>query len=83
MPLYLIKVRERGRLLSDNGHTDEFGDLEAARTHVVEGARQALSDTVRKGKAASFDAEIQIQDQHGQTLLVVPCGRVVGTPTQS
>jgi hypothetical protein len=83
MPLYLIKVRERGQLLLDNGHTDEFADLEAARTYAVEGARQALSDAVRKGKAASFAAQIEIQDQHGQTLLVVPCGRVVGTFTQS
>ena len=83
MPLYLIKVRERGQLLSDNGHTDEFADLEAAGSHAAEGARQALSDAVRKGKAASFDAQIEIQDQHGQTLLLVPCGRVVGTPTQS
>ena len=83
MPLYLIKVRERGQLLSDNGPTEEFADLETARTHAVEGARQALSDAVRKGKAASFDAQIEIQDQHGQTLLLVPCGRVVGTPTQS
>ena len=47
MPLYLIKVRERGQLLSDNGHTDEFADLEAAGSHAASGSPELFSAWLR------------------------------------
>jgi Domain of unknown function (DUF6894) len=52
------------------------------RAVVLESAREVLSQEVLKGTAASLDIQIEVEDERGQRLLVVPVGRVVDTVSQ-
>ena len=82
MPRYFVRVKVNGKLLPDDGPPEEFPDLEAVRAVVLESAREVLSQEVLKGTAASLDIQIEVEDERGQRLLVVPVGRVVDTVSQ-
>ncbi len=82
MPRYFVRVKVNGKLLADDGPPEEFPDLEAVRAVVLESAREVLSQKVLKGTAASLDIQIEVEDERGQRLLVVPVGRVVDTVSQ-
>jgi len=82
MPRYFVRVKVNGKLLSDDGPPDEFPDLEAVRAVVLESAREVLSQEVLKGTAADLDIQIEVEDEKGQRLLVMPVGRVVDTVSQ-
>ena len=83
MPRYFVRVKENGKLLpDDDGPPEEFPDLEAVRAVVLESAREVLSQEVLKGTAASLDIQIEVEDERGQRLLVMPVGRVVDTVSQ-
>ena len=82
MPRYFVRVKVNGKLLRDDDPPEEFPDLEAVRTVVLESAREVLSQAVLKGTAASLDIQIEVEDERGQRLLVVPVGRVVDTVSQ-
>ncbi len=82
MPRYFVRVKVNGKLLPDDDPPEEFPDLEAVRTVVLESAREVLSQAVLKGTAASLDIQIEVEDERGQRLLVVPVGRVVDTVSQ-
>ena len=83
MPRYFVRVKENGKLLPDDDPPEEFPDLEAVRTVVLESAREVLSQKVLKGTAASLDIQIEVEDEKGQRLLVMPVGRVVDTGSQA
>ena len=82
MPRYFVRVKENGKLLPDDDPPEEFRDLEAVRAVVLESAREVLSQAVLKGTAASLDIQIEVEDERGQRLLVVPVDRVVDTVSQ-
>ena len=82
MPRYFVRVKVNGKLLPDDDPPEEFPDLEAVRAVVLESAREVLSQEVLKGTAASLDIQIEVEDERGQRLLVVPVGRVVDTVSQ-
>ena len=82
MPRYFVRVKVNGKLLPDDGFPEEFPDLEAVRAVVLESAREVLSQEVLKGTAASLDIQIEVEDERGQRLLVMPVGRVVDTVSQ-
>ena len=82
MPRYFVRVKVNGKLLPDDGPPEEFPDLEAVQAVVLESAREVLSQEVLKGTAASLDIQIEVEDERGQRLLVMPIGRVVDTVSQ-
>jgi hypothetical protein len=82
MPRYFVRVKVNGKLLPDDDPPEEFSDLEAVRAVVLESAREVLSQEVLKGTAASLDIQIEVEDERGQRVLVVPVGRVVDTVSQ-
>ena len=82
MPRYFVRVKVNGKLLPDDDPPEEFPDLEAVRAVVLESAREVLSQEVLKGTAASLDIQIEVEDERGHRLLVVPVGRVVDTVSQ-
>ena len=82
MPRYFVRVKVNGKLLPDDEPPEEFPDLEAVRAVVLESAREVLSQEVLKGTAASLDIQIEVEDEKGQRVLVVPVGRVVDTVSQ-
>ena len=82
MPRYFVRVKVNGKLLPDDEPPEEFPDLEAVRAVVLESAREVLSQKVLKGTAASLDIQIEVEDERGQRLLVMPVGRVVDTVSQ-
>ncbi len=82
MPRYFVRVKVNGKLLPDDDPPEEFPDLEAVRAVVLESAREVLSQEVLKGTAASLDIQIEVEDEKGQRLLVMPVGRVVDTVSQ-
>lgn len=79
---YVIKVRRNGELTADEDTSLEHADLRTAWASAIDRARHTLSDAVLQGVAASLDARVEIQNEHEETILVVPCGRVVETHTQ-
>ncbi len=82
MPRYFVRVKVNGKLLPDDDPPEEFPDLEAVRAVVLESAREVLSQEVLKGTAASLDIQIEVEDERGQRVLVMPVGRVVDTVSQ-
>ena len=54
MPRYFVRVKVNGKLLADYDPPEEFPDLEAVRTVVLESAREVLREPRRSG--AQVDA---------------------------
>ncbi len=82
MARFFFNVRLDTKSIRDEDGQD-FADPEAARVEAIEGARDILADAVRTGRAASLDIQIEVIDESGATVLIMPVGRVTGTPTQS
>jgi hypothetical protein len=78
---FYFHVRDGDVLLRDE-EGEELADLESARTHAVEGARDILSEAAQSGKAASINLKLEVADELGHTILVVPVGHAAGTDTQ-
>jgi hypothetical protein len=74
MPRFYFHVFNDETALDDEG--TELPDLEAARTHAVEGARSLMSDTLRKGRI-DLSHHIAIQNQQGELLLDVRFGDAI------
>jgi Domain of unknown function (DUF6894) len=82
MPLYLVRVRDGGALLPDDGEAQEFATLDDVRREAIESARQILSEAALNGTAASLDVQIEVMNEQGNMVMTVPVGRAVGTETQ-
>ena len=81
MPNYFFRVIRDGEMLPDDDELTEYTDLEAARSHAVEGARGILTQAVLSGTAADLNVQIEVQDERGAPLLSVNAGRVVDADT--
>ena len=82
MPRYFFHVRDGSALLNDL-EGEDLATFEAAQEEAMEVARDILRDAVYCGMAASLNKQIEVMDESGMTILVVPVGRVTGTPTQT
>jgi hypothetical protein len=82
MALYFLRLRDGDELLPDDGEGQEFATLEEVRCEAIAGARDVLSAAVMSGKAGSLNMQIEVQDEAGGTVIIVPVGRVVGTESQ-
>jgi hypothetical protein len=56
--------------------------LDRARACATESAREILSEAALIGKAASLNLEIELADETGHKILVIPVGHASGTETQ-
>jgi hypothetical protein len=83
MARYFLRLRDGDELLPDDGEDQEFATLEEVRCEAIAGARDVLSAAVLSGKAGSLNLQIEVQDEAGKTVIVVPVGRVVGTESQT
>ncbi len=83
MPRYFLHLRDGDTLLPDDGNGQEFANTEAVRFEAIESARQLLSEAARSGKAGSLNQQIEVLDEHGQTVVTIPVGHAAGTETQT
>jgi hypothetical protein len=82
MPRYFFHVRD-GSVLIDDPDGEDMATFEAVQEEAMEGARDILREAVHAGMAASLNKQIEVVDESGATVLVVPVGHVTGTPTQT
>jgi hypothetical protein len=83
MARYFFRVRDGDILLADDGEGQEFPNLEAARLEAIEGARDILSEAVLSGTAGSLRQQIEVTDESGRTVLIVPIGHATDTESQA
>jgi hypothetical protein len=81
MVRYYFHVRDGSVLLLDE-EGEDMPDLDTARDHAIECAREILSEAALSGTAASLDLQIEVADQLGPTGVVVPVGHSEGTDSQ-
>lgn len=79
MVRYYFHVRDGSVLLLDN-EGEDVPDLDTARAHAIECAREFLSEAALSG--TSLDLKIEVADELGLTGLVVPVGHAEGTDSQ-
>jgi|RifCSP13_3_1023840.scaffolds.fasta_scaffold76056_1 hypothetical protein len=83
MARYFFHVRDGDTLARDDEEGEELPNLEAVRLVAIAGARELLSDAARSGKAGSLRQQIEVADESGQTVLIMPVGHGVGTESQT
>jgi hypothetical protein len=83
MTRYFLRLRDGDTLFPDDGESQDFATIEEIRREANESARQILSEAARNGKAGSLRQQIEVSDEAGKTILIVPVGHVVGTECQS
>jgi hypothetical protein len=84
IPRFLFHIRDHETLHRDQGgEALELQDAEAAKLEALKGARDILREAVFNGKAGSLCMQIEVENEAGEIVAVVPVGHVVGTPTQS
>ena len=82
MSLFFFHLRYGSELrLAEDGH--ELPSLHAVRHEAVESARELLSDAARRGKAGSLNLQIEVMDESGRTVLIMPVGHATGTESQN
>jgi hypothetical protein len=82
MAHFFLRVRDGDALVPDDGEGQEFATPDAVRAEAIESARHLLSAAVLNGTAATLNLQIEVADERGKTVLIVPVGRAVGTETQ-
>jgi hypothetical protein len=83
MPRYFFHLRDGAALLEDDGESQDFANLEAARLEAIEGARQILSEAALSGRAGSLHQQIEVVDEAGRTVVIMPIGHATGTESQT
>jgi uncharacterized protein DUF6894 len=83
MPRYFFHLRDGDTLLEDDGEGQDFASLEAVRLEAIEGARQILSEAALSGRAASLHQQIEVTDETGRTVVIMPIGRATDTESQT
>jgi hypothetical protein len=82
MPKFFSRVICDGVAVRDDGEAEEFPDLAATKRNAIKGAREILSSAVLVGRGGTLDVHIEVQDEAGQSLFIVRCGRVVDADSQ-
>ena len=76
-------LRDGATLHRDDEEGEELRDLEAVRRYAIESARELLSEAALSGKAGSLRQQIEVLDEGGRTILIMPVGHATGTETQT
>jgi hypothetical protein len=71
MTVYFLHVRDGYRLISDPEGC-VFRDLESARSEAIESAREFMAEGQLRDGRIGLDRSIEIWDEAGARLLVVP-----------
>jgi hypothetical protein len=71
MPQYFFNVRTGPYIVEDHEGSD-LADLEAARQEAILDARSAMSTAIQQGRDISRRATIEICDDKGRILMLVP-----------
>ena len=83
MARYFFHVRDGDALIRDDEEGEELLNRKAVRLAAIVGARELLSDAVRCGKAGSLRQQIEVVDDSGRTVLIMPVGHATGTESQT
>ena len=82
MARYFFHVRDGDTLLKDDEECQEFPNLEAVRREAIQAAREILSQAALRGTAGSLNLQIEVVDQSGRTVLIMPVGHATAPDTQ-
>jgi hypothetical protein len=83
MPRYWFNVRDGDELFLDDEEGCDLPNLQAVRIDAVEAAQQILSAAASTGTAASLRMQIEVVDEAGDTILIMPVGHATGTDSQT
>lgn len=83
MPRYWFNVRDGNELLLDDQEGCVLPDLEAVKTDAVWAARQILCAAALRGTAGRLRVQIEVVDEAGRTVLIMPVGHAVGSSSQT
>lgn len=70
MPHYRLNLFNDVDVLDDEGY--ELADLAEAKEKAISGARGLISEHVRLGRPINLDHRMEIADDHGKVLAVIP-----------
>ncbi len=83
VPHFWFNVRDGDELILDDEAGCEFANLEAVKTDAIQAARQILDAATSRGTADRLRVQIEIVDEAGRTVLIMPVGYAVGTDSQT
>jgi hypothetical protein len=83
MPRYWFNVRDGNDLLLDDAEGCQLPNLKAVRRDAVLAARQILCAAALTGVAASLRVQIEVVDEAGRTVLIMPVGHANGSESQT
>jgi hypothetical protein len=82
MDRYFFHLRDGATIDSDEDGK-ELPNLEAARAHAIQCARELLSEAALSGKAGSLNQQIEVTDKSGRTVLIMPIGHATDVDSQA
>ena len=74
MPLYFFHIRDAEGVIPDEEGSD-LPDEKAARAEALSSIRDLMADAVKRGHL-NFDRQLDVTDDKGTLLFVVPFGQV-------
>ena len=77
MPRYWFNVRNGNDLLLDDAEGCQLPNLKAVKKEAVLAARQILCAAALTGVAASLQVQIEVVDEAGKTVLIMPVGHAI------
>ena len=80
MPLFFFHIYDDLHLLDEEGI--EMADASAARFAAVAGARDMMSEQIKKGRL-SLHHRIEVEDEGGDNILILPFGDAVVIETEA
>ena len=83
MPRYWFNVRDGNDLLLDDAEGCQLANLKAVKKDAVLAARQILCAAALTGVAASLQVQIEVVDEAGETVLIMPVGHATGSESQT
>jgi len=83
MPRYWFNVRDGNDLLLDDAEGCQLPNLLAVKKDAVLAARQILCAAALTGVAASLQVQIEVVDEAGETVLIMPVGHATGSESQT
>jgi hypothetical protein len=82
MPRYWFNVRDGNDLLRDDEEGCELPNLDAVKKDAILAARQILCAAALSGVAASLRVQIEVVDEAGKIVLIMPVGHAIGSDSQ-
>jgi hypothetical protein len=83
MPRYWFNVRDGNELLHDDQEGCVHPNLEAVKRDAIQAARQILCAAASKGTAGRLQIQIEVVDEAGGIILIMPVGHAIGSESQT